>query len=168
MLLDQKRTVDPRDNLDRAHRRELVEFARANGLDVDENMPADDIEGRPGTGLRNMLRAKGITRISVPRRSIDNRVGDKTFPMKAKPAPVPQATSDEWADFQAFKAWKAAHQKPAVLAPTVAPVATAEKPRSEINALRDECKRLGVKMDRRDKTADLKAKIEAHRGENAS
>lgn len=164
MLLDQKRTVDPRDNLDKAHRRELVEFARANGVEVSEDMPADDIEGRPGTGLRNFLRAKGITRIAIPRRSIDHRGVEKTFPLQArKPAPQ-QATSDEWAEFQQFKAWKAQQQPAPVAAPTPA---APDKPVGDmsINELRDACKSRGIKMERRDNIASLRAKLN---GENAS
>jgi hypothetical protein len=165
MLLDQKRTVDPRDNLDKAHRRELVEFARANGLEVSEDMPADDIEGKPGTGLRNFLRAKGVTRIAIPRRSIDGRGTEKTFSLKArKPAP-PLATSDEWNEFQQFKAWKASqHGQAAPAAPI--PVASDKSVEAmSINELRDACKTRGIKMERRDNMASLKAKLN---GENAS
>lgn len=153
MLLDSKRTVDPRDNLDKAHRRELLDFAKANGLEVDENMPADDIEGRAGTGLRGLLRSKGLTRIAIPPRSIDNRIGDRTFPLKSKPAVPAQASADEWAEFQKFKAWKAAQSQDAKI--------TEPKPidQMSITELRTECKARGIKMERKDTMETLRAKL---------
>lgn len=154
MILDGKRTVDPRDNLDKAHRRELVDFARANNLEVSEDMPADDVEGRIGSGLRSLLRSKGLTRITVPHRSIDNRIGDKTFPIRSKPAAPPQATSDEWAEFQQFKAWKAVQKPPAAVPDPAKPVAE-----MSITELRQVCKAKGVKLERRDTMDIMREKL---------
>lgn len=152
MILDPKRTVDPRDNLDKALRRELIEFAQANGLQIDPNMPADDIEGKDGTGLRNLLRAKGLTRISIPNRSINSRGTNRTFPMnKAAPAVPPQASADEWKEFQEFKAWKASQ--------TAAPVVTKPIGEMSIKELRTACKARGIKMERKDNMETLRAKL---------
>ena len=46
-----------------------------------------------------------------------------------------------------------------------APKPAAPRGASEINTLRAECKRLGIKVERRDNMQTMKAKIEAH-GQN--
>lgn len=174
MLLDPKRTIDPRDNLDKATRRELIEWAQVNNVtEVKEGMPADDVEGKPGTGIRNILRAKGLSRIPVPNRSINQHGSVKTFPMKdRKPAPPPQATMDEWEEFQDFRRWKAAQGARKLPAPVAA--ATPDQPASDkpvaemdMNELRRECKRLNIKVERTDRMPNLREKIAAH-GQDAS
>ncbi len=154
MLLAPHLTVDPRDNLDKAHRRELIEFAQANGLEIDPNMPADDIEGKQGTGLRNLLRSKGLTRIVIPHRTIKRRGTERTFPIKtmaaqAAPAVAQQATSDEWAEFQKFKAFQASR------------TVKVEKLVGEMTMgeLRTAAKAKGVKIERRDNMETLRAKL---------
>lgn len=63
MSLILKNIDDPRDNLDKAHRLELVRYANARGMDeVTEQMPA--------ILIRKQLRAKGFTDIKIPQRTL--------------------------------------------------------------------------------------------------
>lgn len=165
MKLD--KIVDNRDWIGRARKRELIEIARAQGhVDIKEALPADDYtdpEGKIQHGIRTLLRQRGIKRMPLPDRPLGKIGRHATQPVVAKAATPPANALDaaEWAEFQEFKKWKAAQQ------PAKKPKRLVERPRSEINRLRDECKRLGIKMDRRDGTEQLKAKIAAH-AENAS
>lgn len=161
MLL--KTIEDHRDWIGKARKRELVEVARAQGhTDIDETLPADDYTdhaGRITPGIRTLLRQRGVKRMPLPERPLGKIGRHETRPVapKASAAPMPSAPAavapDEWAEFQKWKASQPPAEKPKRLV---------ERPRSEINQLRDECKRLGIKMDRRDGKAQLKAKIEAH------
>lgn len=152
MLLDAKRTIDPRDNLDKARLRELVDFAHANGMkEINANMPADDIEGRPGTGIRGMLRAKGLTRIPIPRRILGAQQSERTFPAKRNDlsSNVVAINADELA---AFRAWQAQQKKPP--AETSKPIAD-----MTMAELRRACKAKGISMTRKDNMESLRAKL---------
>ena len=166
MSMRLNRIDDPRDTLSRARRRELVEFAHAQGqMDITEDMPADDyqdLSGKKLPGIRSLLRQRGLNHIPIPSRTLGKSGRHETMPLTpAKPAAVAADVSDEWAQFQK---WKASQQpqpaKPARKAKYQQRLVP--RPQSEINKLRDECKRLGIKMDRRDRKDDLKAKIAAH------
>lgn len=163
---------DPRDSLAKAKRRELIEFAHANGqMDITERMPAADYtdeNGREHPGIRTILRQRGLTRISIPNRPLGKRGRHETRPLLPHKPTNAAPPDDEWAEFQK---WKAARQQnesssphPSSAAPPAAekPPRLMERPKQEINTLRDECKRLGIKMDRRDNKDALKAKIAAH------
>lgn len=138
---------DPRDNLEKAHRLELVKFAHAHGMkEISEMMPA--------ILIRSHLRAKGLTNIRITPRPLGSQGG----------APAPSSNQkvteiDAAADLaRQFAAQQAAPKpgRPKRFNRLV------ERPKSEINKLRDECKRLGIHMERRDRMPDLKRKIAEH------
>jgi len=145
---------DPRDNLERARQSELIRFAQANGLKhVTEQMPA--------ILIRAELRARGMTNIRIPRRDLGSTLNSLRQYAESSPAAKiveVNAAADlarQWAEQQARP------PEPPPAKPDK-PKRLVERPRSEINQLRDECKRLNIKMERRDNMATLKAKIEAH------
>lgn len=158
---------DHRDALGKLRKRELIELARAQGVtDITETMAADDYtdeSGKVTPGIRTILRQRGLNRVPVPNRPLGRAGRHETHPIAPKPAaatpPANAPAPDEWAEFQAWKASRAQ----AAPQPAANPRRLVERPRSEINMLRDECKRLGIKMDRRDRMGDLKAKIAAHK-----
>lgn len=138
---------DPRDNLEKARRNELVRFAHACGLEtITQEMPA--------ILIRRELRSKGLTNISIPRRVLgaQNQNGP-AVPPDQKAVEV-NAADDLARQFR--------QQAPPPPRPPAKPTRLVERPKQEINLLRDECKRLGIKMDRRDRKDSLKAKIAAH------
>lgn len=145
--------TDPRDNLERAKLMELVRFANANGLKhVTYDMPA--------ILIRAELRSRGMTNIKVPPRPLGSLAASHTMAAAPEQNIIEvQAVADlarQYAQQQPAAARSAKPEKPKRLV---------ERPRQEINVLRDECKRLGIPMGRRDTKADLKAKIAAH-GQN--
>lgn len=169
---------DPRDSLSRARRRELVSFAHAHGLThITEDMPADDYpDGSPG--IRSQLRQRGLTNIKIPPRPLGVE-GRHVIPSGPKSTAAPQPAANgtltvtpEQLNAMVAKAVEAALQgkepRPHRTSKIKGRVRLVERPKSEINKLRDECKRLGIKMDRRDRTDDLRRKIEAHHGQNAA
>jgi hypothetical protein len=153
-----KKIDDPRDNLAKARRWELQQFAEANRVsEVKPDMPA--------TLMRNILRSKGLTQIPVPDRPLGNTNQPHPRPMyqnglavaNPKARPRPEQPQGVEIDAEADLARQYQTKKPA------RPPRLVERPKSEINKLRDECKALGIKMGRRDAKPDLKAKIEAHK-----
>src|SRR5262245_14880558 len=139
MKLD--RIDDPRDSLDKAHRLELVRFANANGMkEINENMPA--------ILIRRELRKKGLTNIRIPKRPL----GAQNPPPAENSENVVQASADDDLARQ-YSQPQPSHRRYRRLV---------ERPKLEINILRDKCKSLGIKMERRDGTNSLKAKIEAY------
>lgn len=147
MLLN--KIEDPRDNLDKAHRLELVRFAVAAGMrEITEQMPAIVIRG--------LLRAKGLTNIRVPPRPLGAQNQPGTMPAPGQRVAEVDAAADLARQFQAEQA------PPKRARPPKYPQRLVERPKQEINILRDRCKELGIHMDRRDRKEDLKRKIEAH------
>ena len=139
---------DPRDNLEKAHRLELVKFAHAHGMsEISEVMPA--------ILIRSHLRAKGLTNIRITPRPLGSQNAALTAGPEQKVAEI-DAAADLARQFAAQQAPHRQTKKPQRFQRLV------ERPKSEINKLRDECKRLGIHMERRDRMPDLKAKIEAH------
>lgn len=62
--------IDPRDNLERAKRDELVDFAKAQGIphsEINEQMPA--------ILIRRVLRSKGLIDIKIPSRPLGGPEG---------------------------------------------------------------------------------------------
>jgi hypothetical protein len=137
-----KRIDDPRDALDRSRRPDLVKFARANGMaDISEELPA--------MVIRKRLRERGFTRIPLaPQRPLGS-------PPDAPVYAPRQAMIEE-----AGEAIDAVADLERQLAPKPKP----KKPMSAINALRAECHKLGIKLDRRDNVILMRAKISAHEG----
>jgi hypothetical protein len=166
MLLS--RTDDPRDALERATRRELELFAQARGVtEVDPRMGA--------ILMRQILRAKGVTDIlsmfpHLGRRTVGQAGGvNATNPLRNRGGKVVtvDATEDLMRQWREQLAREGLSPAPAPQPMPAAPT-PAEKPRqakNKIAALREECKRRGIKMSRTDKLADLRAKLD---GENAN
>lgn len=128
-----KRIDDPRSNLEKARRFELVAYAHANGLtDVHENMPA--------MLIRRRLYERNLTRIPVNAPPLGVPAGVPSAPSPDTPAYEVDAVADLERQFKQ-------QSKPA---------------KSGINELRAECKRLGIKLSRRDNMHTMKAKIESH------
>lgn len=153
-----KRIDDPRDNLERARKPELVKYAKANGVTAVQGVDIDH-PAMAAMLIRRALREKGLTRIVVPPRPL----GGTPAPAAQQNVPATDAAADMARQLQEHIA-----APPPPPPPTpIAPKRLVERPRSEINSLRDECKRLGVKMERGDNLQTLKAKIAAH-GQNAS
>lgn len=159
MYLD--RIEDHRSSLEKATRMELYRFAQANKV-------AEIVQEMPASLMRVILRQKGLTQIKIPHRVLGVPAQDRV------PAPDMPTTSID-ADEDLMRQWQGQKAAP----PPVTPRAPRPKskapprqrllarPKSEINKLRDECKRLGIHMGRRDRMDDLRAKIEAHRRENS-
>lgn len=164
------RIDDPRDWISKARARELVEIAHAQGHhDITEAMPADDYtepDGKLMPGIRTMLRQRGVKRVPTPQRPLGKAGRHETQPIIAKAQPAAAPADPDWAEFQQWKAWKASQQQAAPAEPAPKPKRLVERPVQEINTLRDYCKANGIKMDRRDNKASLKAKVEAHKAEH--
>lgn len=133
--------IDPRDNLDKARRTELVAHARANGvIDITEQMPA--------MLIRKKLRALGLERIRIPERvyaqpSLAARppLDDDGLPMDAGNSVATDAADDLERQYQAQ-----APKNPHTMA---------------YNELRRQARMLGVKLNRKDNMAAIKAKVAA-------
>jgi hypothetical protein len=68
MSIQLLKITDPRDNLEKARRRELVAFAHANGLkEINDEMPA--------ILIRRILRRRGLTQITIPKRVLGSTAG---------------------------------------------------------------------------------------------
>lgn len=134
--------TDPRDNLQKARRRELVAFANQNGLhNITEEWPADLI--------RRELRRKNLTQIRVNAPKLGAppaRPGSSVAPSAPMPAPgeqVPEIDADDDLARQFLS------NKPQPKA----------RPLDERTRLMRECKVKGIKTVRTDNVATLKAKL---------
>src|SRR3990167_10314110 len=68
MSIQLLKITDPRDNLEKARRRELVAFAHANGLkEINDEMPA--------ILIRRILRRHNLTQITIPKRVLGSTAG---------------------------------------------------------------------------------------------
>ena len=154
---------DPRDNLAKARLWELQQFAEANRVvEVKPDMPAMIVRG--------ILRAKGLTQIPVPDRPLGAQNQPHPRPMyqnglavaqphaRARPEQTKIVEADAIDDLsRQYRATKPPVRKRLV-----------ERPRSEINKLRDACKVLGIHMERRDSKEDLKRKLAEHGSDTAA
>jgi hypothetical protein len=132
------RIDDPRDPLSKARRSELVRYARANGVkEIDPDMPA--------LLMRDILRRRGLTRPPIPNRPLGAQV------QNGLPAVGTQQNGVE-ADALADLARQYQQQRQPPLAPST----------MGINELRAECKRLGIRLSRRDNMNSMREKIGAH------
>lgn len=144
------RIDDPRDPLSKATRGELRRFAKSIGhynfVYSGMNWTA---ESAPATITRAFLRSIGQTRIKIPNRPLGSQVQNG---LPATPAMASQngVEADALADLA--RQYQQQRQPPAPLAPTA----------MGINELRAECKRLGIKLSRRDNMNSMREKIEAH------
>jgi hypothetical protein len=164
MLL--KSIEDNRSNLQRATRWELYQFAQANGV-------KEIVHDMPATVMRQILINKRITNIKIPNRPL----GAQSQPpavQQTRPASPDQKVVEVDADADLVRQWtqqKAAPEpepEPPVkhARPPKYPKRLKARPPQEINQLRDECKRLKIKMDRRDTKKRLKEKIAAAKAGN--
>lgn len=145
---------DPRDNLEKAHRMELVRFAHAQGAtEITEHMPA--------ILIRAHLRAKGLTNIRITPRPLGAQ-NVAPAPGPDQKVPTIDAAADLARQFAAQQPAPSRSKKPPRYQRLV------ERPKSEINKMRDYCKAHGIKMDRRDRKDDLKRKIEEHGSQNTA
>lgn len=135
-------TVDPRDNLEKATRKELEIFAKENGV-------KEIVSGMPANLMRRILRARGLTRIKIP-----NRVLGQPYGRHDEPAPVEGSSIEVSADEDLMRQWIAQQQTPAPETPK------AETP-VRIGDLRRELKRRGIPQKNTDRKKDLMAKLEA-------
>jgi hypothetical protein len=125
------RTEDPRSPLDKARRQELVRFANSNGLkDVTEAMPA--------VVIRKLLRDKGLVNINVPDRQLGNFVQPDSV--------TEQDANTVDADTDLVRQFAEQSAKPDYSA-------------MSINELRAECRKNGIKIERRDNLNSLRAKL---------
>lgn len=146
------RIEDPRDNLEKARRKELEMFARQKGVtEIDPRMPA--------TIMRKILRQKGLTDIQIPKRVLGQNPGAAVDPVIAggQPAHEVDAVSD------LVRQWKEEATRPAH---TPEPQSIE---RMSIAQLRMACREAGVKLARTDSGETIRKKLRAARnGEDAA
>lgn len=149
---------DPRDNLEKARRMELVKFAQANGVKVTPEMPA--------ILIRKVLRSQRLTHIRIPNRPLGHPgEGIKDEPLVA---PASAAVGEETA-VEVDAETDLARQLGLAPAP---PAVSTEGGRpgrglDELSRLRRKAKALGIKVDRTDNMITIRAKLAEH-GQNAS
>lgn len=141
---------DPRDNLERAHRGELVAYAQANGQnDITEDMPAKDI--------REKLRQRGLTRIQINKVPIGHIGRHEVRPLydsKGKPLKSPAAPQINPAELAQFREWQRQQGQKPQEAGDAATMSMAD--------LRKACKAKGIAMGRKDNRDTLREKLTAH------
>jgi len=135
------RIDDPRDPLSKARRDELRRYARKNGIEVHPDMPA--------LLLRDLLRQRGLTRPPIPNRPLGAQVQNG---LPALPSGGQQNGVEADAIADLARQYQQQRQPPPPLAPST----------MGINELRAECKRLGIKLERRDNMNSMREKIGAH------
>lgn len=132
MGLQLNKVFDPRDNLEKARRKELENFARANG--VEEVKP-----GMPAPLMRKILRQRNLLDIKIPQTRFlggppDMQVKAQPVIPSAEPARTLDAVElleSEWKDYDSMS----------------------------INELRAECKGRGIKLGRRDNMESMRRKL---------
>jgi hypothetical protein len=137
--------LDPRGPWQKARLGELQNYAKEKGIKVSPDLGADK--------LREVLMASGLPPPSPPPRTLGQ--------YQENPSPAShryQNTLQPASPARAIQGPVPTPNVPARPAPDRqrAPVPVA---RMSINELRDECKRLGIKMERRDNMQSLRAKI---------
>lgn len=141
--------IDPRDNLEKARRPELVAYARANGLpDISEAMPA--------ILIRKKLRNAGLTTIRIPERIL------------GQPTALHQSTAIT--DDGEVLASGNGHAIDADddLARQFDTTAPKNPHTMAYNELRRTARRMGVKLVRKDNLASIKAKVAAAMSKGAA
>lgn len=139
------RIDDPRDNLERADRDQLFRFARAKGVtEINDRIYNG---GNAANLMRLILRQKGVTDIDVPYHQLG--LPPQVNIEDSQPSGQPAVMLDDMLRQQL----KDVQAEPAP--------AAVEKPISgmSIRELRKECTARGIKMERTDNVAKLKAKL---------
>lgn len=129
---------DPRDNLQKATRWELIDYAKANGIDV----PGD----APAIYTMKVLRSRGLTNIKIPHRPLGMNAGAgdvMTDAALGEGADVTVANADD--DF--IRQFEAQKQEETDIDKMLMP------------QLRMACKAKGIKMARTDNLKTLREKL---------
>lgn len=136
-MLVLKSIDDPRDSLDKARLPELLKFAADSGVEIPKQFQDKAII------IRQILRQRGLTRIKIPNRVLGNP--------HANEAIVPDGQGKQVDLVEDL-------MRQVMAAPVEQPV-TPSKTVPVIVELRRECKARGIPFDRKDKAADLRAKL---------
>lgn len=144
------RIDDPRSQLDKTRRIDLVRFAKVQGIkEVTEQMPA--------ILIRKIFKDRGIHRVPARLQTLGQLApGSVAAPETAIPDDAGRSVDAEADLARQFAA--TAHQAPAVRKTPA---------QMSINELGAEMKRLNIKRERRDNMISMREKIEAH-GQNPS
>lgn len=130
------RIDDPRDNLEKARRMELVAFAKAQGVEgISEDMPA--------MLIRKRLRTLGLTQIAIPQRILGQTTARHADAPMGLPG-VGERVAEVDADADLERQF--ANRELSV-------------DEMNYNQLKDELKRRGVKRGRADRLPDLREKV---------
>ena len=135
--------IDPRDNLQKATRWELIDYAKANGIEVPEDAPA--------IYTMKLLRARGLTNIKIPDRPLGlyanngSALSDNTVAVSE--GDTPNADDDLIRQYESQKKEEQDTSK------------------MTVGQLRTACKARGIKMSRTDNMQTLKEKLS---GKNAA
>ena len=127
--------IDPRDNLSKATRFELVDFAKKNGIQLDE--------GPPKIVSEKILRDRGFVNIQIPDRPLGLYVGGEVHSTNE---PIVHGSLQN-ADDLLVQEYE--HQKKE----------DADVSKMSIGRLRAACKAKGIKMERTDNMQTLRAKL---------
>ena len=144
MSLQLSQVVDPRDNLGRASRDELWDFAKANGIAFDQRTATKAY-------MEKMLREKGLTHIKVAVRFQGRPTGD-FYSEDGKVTTQPSRVSTVDADADMIRQMKEQAAQPND---------RDDKPIADmtIGELRALCKRQGIKISPRDNRVALREKL---------
>lgn len=137
-MLTLDKVHDPRDHLERAHRKELENFAKAHNI-------TEIIPGMPAVVMRKILRGKGINDIGV-RRTLG-------FTHNHVPQAQQEATQTLDATDALMAEWEGKKESPM------------DYTSMHIGKIKKMCKERGIKQSPSDKKIDLIRKLN---GENAS
>jgi hypothetical protein len=139
---------DDRDALDKAKRKELECFAKANNV-------TEIKQGMPAILMRRILRNKRLTNIQTPPRLLGHPEAPQHSEAFATDYTEPYVTGQMDADTALLDQWERGDMKPA-------PIGEAAQPDIGGMGYRDlqkECKRRGIKMERGETMPSLKAKL---------
>ncbi len=135
-MLQLLNVTDPRDNLERAHRPELLKHAKENGV-------TEIVETMPAILMRKILRSRGLVKINVPKRTLGQYDGGRAYGGDA--ISETGAAASVSIDDDMERQWKQ-HE-------------STQPQNMTMQAMRKECKRRGIKMVRTDNAETLKAKL---------
>lgn len=132
MSLQLNKIFDPRDSLEKARRKELEKFAKANG--VEEVKP-----GMPAPLMRKYLRQRGLTNIGLPR---TRYLGGPSDMASQKQIVEDRPVNAKVEEISAIDLLEQEWNKP-------------DYTGMGINELRAACKEKGIKLKRTDKMVDM-------------
>lgn len=133
--------VDPRDNLQKATRWELIDYAKANGVEVPNDAPA--------IYTMKILRARGLTNIKVPDRPLGLYAGGVALSDQTQISADTEVNVAS-ADDDLIRQYEQQKQEETDVSKMLMP------------QLRHACKTKGIKMDRRDNLKTLREKLSAN------